>query len=245
MKRNALLVSQDRPSLRLLAALLDVLQIEQQTCLSSSEAVELLVHGHYSALVLDFDLPGAGQVARMAHMASPQRRSVVFAMVSAFTPVGGAFQSGVNFVLYKPLAYEQVARSLRAGQGFMKPNPRHSSRHQLEVLVYLQLGVAALPAIVLDLSEQGLALQAPEPLPPVQNVPLRFVLPGTSHLVEATGRVIWADDDGRAGMFFSGLTAASRQHLKNWLAKRGAKNKNAVRVLLPPHRARRSAHTSH
>ena len=42
-------------------------------------------------------------------------------MVSAFTPVGGAFQSGVNFVLYKPLAYEQVARSLRAGQGFMKP----------------------------------------------------------------------------------------------------------------------------
>src|SRR5271170_4300246 len=245
MKLNALVVSRDHPSLRVLAAVLDVLQIEHQTCHSSAEAVELLVHGHYSALVLDFDLPGAGQVARMAHMASSQRRPVVFAMVSAFTPVGGAFQSGVNFVLYKPMACEQVMRSVRAGQGFMKPNPRHSPRHPLEALVYLQLGVVALPAIVLDLSEQGLALQAPEPLPPVQNVPLRFVLPGTTHLVEATGKVIWADDDGRAGMFFSRLTPASRQHLKNWLAKRGAKTKNAVRVLLPPQRARRSAHASH
>jgi DNA-binding NtrC family response regulator len=104
MKLNALLVSQDRPSLRVLEALLDVLQIEHQTCQSASEAVELMVHGHRSALMMDFDLPGAGQVAQMARMASAQRRPVVFAMVSAFTPVGGAFQSGVNFVLYKPLA---------------------------------------------------------------------------------------------------------------------------------------------
>jgi len=245
MKMNALVMSRDHPSLRVLAAILDVLEIEHQTCPSSADAVELLVHGHHSALVLDFDMPGAGQVARMARTLSPQRRPVVFGMVSAFTPVGGAFQSGVNFVLYKPLVCEQVIRSLRAGQGFMKPNPRRSPRHPLEALVYLQFGVAALPAIVLDLSEQGLALQAPEPLPPVQNVPLRFVLPGTSHLIEATGEVIWADDDGRAGVFFSGLTPVSRGHLRNWLTKRGAKAKNAVKVLLPPQRTRRSAHTSH
>jgi len=245
MKLNALLVSQDRPSVQVLEALLDVLHVEHQTCLSSSEAVELLVHGHFSALVLDFDLPGAGQVARMARMASPQRKPVVFAMVGAFTPVGGAFQSEVNFVLYKPLAYEQVARSLHAGQRFMKPNPRHSPRHPLEALVYLQLPVTTLPAIVLDLSEQGLALQALEPLPAMRNVPLRFVLPETSHLVEAIGKVIWAEDDGRAGMFFSRLTPASRHHLKNWLAKRGANTKNAVRVLLPPQKAHRSTPTSH
>jgi hypothetical protein len=245
MKLNALVMSRDQPSLRVLAAVLDVLEIEHQTCLSSAEAVELLVHGHHSALILDFDLPGAGQVARMARMASPQRRPVVFAMVSAFTPVGGAFQSGVNFVLYKPMVCEQVMRSLRAGERFMKPNPRHSPRHPLEALVYLQLGVAALPAIVLDLSEQGLALQATEPLAQLQNIPLHFVLPGTSHLVEATGEVIWADDDGRAGIFFSDLNAASRSHLSNWLAKRGAKTKNAVRVLLPASRTRRSAHSSH
>ena len=244
MKLTALLVSRDRPSLRVLTALLDVLQIEHQTCYSSADAVEWLVRGHHSALIVDFDLVGAGQVARMAPMATPRRKPAVYAMVSAFTPVGGAFQSGVNFVLYKPLIYEQVARSLHAGQRLMRPNPRHSHRHPLEALVHLQLGTAGLPAIMLDLSEQGLALQAPEPLPAVHNVPLHFYLPGTPHLVEGIGKVIWTDDDGRAGMFFSRLTPASRHHLKNWLAKRGSKTKDAVRVLLPQ-KSRRYVPASH
>jgi len=39
MKRNALVMSRDHPSLRVLAAVLDVLEIEHQTCLSSAEAV--------------------------------------------------------------------------------------------------------------------------------------------------------------------------------------------------------------
>lgn len=245
MKLNALLMSKDQPALRVLAVALDRLEIERQICLSAAEAMELLVQGHYSALVLDFALPGAAQVAKMARMASPQRRPVVFAMLGILSPVCGAFQAGVNFVVYKPLVFEQVTRALRAGQGFMRSNRQNSPRHKLEALVYLQLGVAALPAIVLDLSEQGLALQAAEPLPPVQNVPLRFVLPGTTCMVEATGEVIWADDDGRAGMFFSHLTAVSRRYLKDWLAKQGANGKDAVRVLLPPGKVRHSVHTSH
>ena len=74
--------------------------------------------------------------------------------------------------------------------------------------------------MVLDLNQNGMALQAPEPLPPVQQVPLRFVLPGTSHMVEGMGEVVWADDGGRAGMLFSRLTPASRKYLKQWFGKR-------------------------
>ncbi len=244
MKLNALLMSRNQSALRLLAAALDELAIERQICFSAAEGMELLVQGHHSAVVLDFALPGAAQVAKMARMASPQRRPVVFAMLGVLTPVCGAFQAGVNFVLYKPLVFEQVTRALRAGQGFMPRNRQNAPRHELEALVYLQLGVAALPAIVLDLSEQGLALQAAEPLPPVQNVPLRFVLPGTTCMVEATGEVIWADDDGRAGMFFSHLTPASRRYLRDWLAKKGASPKEAVRILLPPSKLRHPLHTS-
>jgi hypothetical protein len=42
-------------------------------------------------------------------------------------------------------------------------------------------------------------------------------------MVEGTGEVIWADDEGRAGLIFSHLTAASRKFLKIWLAKRSAR----------------------
>ena len=244
MKLHALLMCRNQASLRVLGPALEQLEFEGQTCASAAEAMECLLHGHFSALVLDFDLPGAAQVARMARVASPQNKPVVFAMIGVLTPVGGAFEAGVNLVLYKPLELDQITRSLKAARGFMHRDRRRSPRHPLEALVYLQCGVAGLPALLLDLSEQGMALQAAEPLPPVQQVPLRFVLPGTTHTVEATGEVIWSDDGGRAGMFFSQITPASRKHLREWLTRRHAKSKDAVRMLLRPQRSRRAAPTS-
>jgi len=240
MALNALLMSRDRQALRIVAAAFQEMGIEQKCCESASDAMELLVQGQYSSLVLDFDLPGAVQVGKLARMAMPQRRPVLFALLGPSTPTGDTAQAGANVVLYKPLDPEQVKCSLRAGREFMRPDRRQGARHRIETLVYLQFGIAAIPALVLDLSEQGLALQAAEALPPVRQVPLRFVLPGTTHMVEAMGEIIWSDDSGRAGLFFSQLKPTSRKYLKNWLIKHGAKKRDAVRVLLRPERARRS-----
>src|SRR6266568_2960896 len=184
MKRNALLMCRNQPSLRMLAGLLDELQVDQEMCVSADDAMESQLQGHYSALVLDFDLPGASHVARLARMAPANRRPVVFAMVGARTHVVDAFQAGANFMLYKPLVAEQAMRALRAGRVFMQPDRRTNPRHKLEALIYLQFGIAALPGLILDLSHRGLALQTAEPLPAANKVPLRFVLPGTSHMVE-------------------------------------------------------------
>jgi CheY-like chemotaxis protein len=244
MKRNALIMCRQQPPLRILAGLLDELSVEQEVCLSADEAVEMLVQGHYSALVLDFDLPGASQVARLARMAPAHHRPVVFAMVSPLTHVGEIFQAGANFMLYKPLAPEQVMRSLRAGRAFMRPDRRRSPRQKIEALVYLQFGIAALPGLILDLSQHGLSLQAPEPLPGVHKVPLRFVLPGTAHMVEGTGEVVWCDDEGRAGMLFSHLSAASRKYLRTWLAKRNVQ-KATGRGAARSDRSRISSMTAH
>jgi hypothetical protein len=150
-------------------------------------------------------------------------------MIGALTEISETFQAGANFIFYKPLAVDQIVRCLRAGRGFMRPDRRQSQRQSLESLVYLQFGIASLPAMVIDLNQNGLALLAPEPLPPVQQVPLRFVLPGTSHMVEGLGEVVWADDGGRAGMLFSRLTPASRKYLKLWFAKRESKKKMVAR----------------
>jgi CheY-like chemotaxis protein len=229
MPLNALVMCREQQSLRVLSAAMDDLQIEGQACDSAPEALDLMARGHYSALVLDFDLPNAVMVARMGRLAPAHRRPVVFAMIGALTEISGTFQAGANFVLFKPLVCEQILRSLRAGRGFMKSDHRRSPRHKLEALAYLQFGTGALPAMVLDLNEDGLALQAPEPLPPVQEVPLRFVLPGTPHLVEGLGEVIWVDDVGRAGILFTQLLPASQKHLKSWLAKRSGGKKAGSR----------------
>ncbi len=244
MVLNALLMCREQLSLRMLATALDEFQIEQEACLSVHETIELMTQGYYSALVLDFDLSGAAMVARMARMMPSHRRPVIFAMIAASTGIAGTFQAGANFVLYKPLVFEQIVRSLRAGRGFMQPDRRQSARQKLEALVYLQFGIAALPALVLDLNEEGMSLQVPEPLPPVPSVPFRFVLPGTSYMVEETGDMIWADDSGRIGMLYSQLSAASRKHLKTWLTKRSSRKRSNARTATRSERTRHSQSAS-
>ena len=244
MALNALLMCRDEQALRTLETALEKVEMEPEVCVSAPEALDLTVVRHYSALVLDFDLPGAATVARMARLAPSSRRPVIFGMIGASTEIAEAFQAGVNFIIYKPLAFKQIVRCLRAGRGFMRPDRRQSQRQPLESLVYLQFGIAALPAMVLDLNQNGLALQAPEPLPPVQQVPLRFVLPGTANMVEGMGEVIWADDGGRAGMLFSQLTPASRKYLKQWFVKQEGRKKPEGRSARSQ-KARRVAAGSH
>lgn len=227
MRLNALLMCRDQQALRLLTSALEELEIEQEVCLAAPDAIELLVQNHYSAIVLDFEVSGAAQVARLARAVPPKHRPVVFAMLGGLSDIGATFQAGANFVLYKPLNAEQIMRSLRAGRGFMQADRRRSPRLKLETIIYLQYGIAALPALMLDLNEQGLSLQAGEPLPAIQQVPLRFVLPGTNQMVEGTGEMIWADDSGRAGMLFVEMPTQSRKLLQAWLRKRAAKKRPA------------------
>ena len=99
------------------------------------------------------------------------------------------FQAGGNFVLYKPLDLMQVLHSFRAAQAFMQKDRRRASRQRSETLAYLQLPGGTIPALVQDVTEQGLSLQAAEPLMPLRGVPLRFLLPGTTNVVACDGRL--------------------------------------------------------
>jgi predicted secreted Zn-dependent protease len=58
------------------------------------------------------------------------------------------------------------------------------------------------------------------------NLAFRCVLPGTNVTLQGHADVIWASDQGRAGLFFSKLSATARKHLKQWLHKRSAYNKD-------------------
>ena len=245
MKLNALLMCRQHESLSVLLNTLEDLSIDGELCSSATDAMELLALGYYSALIVDFDVPGAAQVVHMARLAPAQRRPVVFAMIGARIDIGATFQAGANFVLYKPLVLEQVSHSMRAGRAFMRPDRRRSPRQKTESLVYLRFGdICPVPALVLELSQDGLSVQAAEPIPAAE-VPLRFILPGTSHLIEGTGEVMWADDSGRAGILFGDLSPATRRQLRNWLAKRSPKQLSRTRSSARAPKSRPTASPAH
>jgi len=72
-----------------------------------------------------------------------------------------------------------------------------------------------------------------------------FLLLQVNQQTQAVGEVIWSDDSGRAGLFFSQLKPNSRKYLNNWLLNRGAKKRDAVRILLRPDRVRKFPRLSH
>ena len=194
----------DQDAVHTLAGLLDQLGIKGEVCFSVPDVLDMMASSRYSAILLIL------KFRRRANRAEDQdrpagTRPVVFALIGALNQIAGAFASGPISSLYKPLARDQVLRSLRAGQAFMLPDRRRSQRHSLETLAYLQFGIAAMPALVLDVNDHGISIQSPEPLPGVREVRLRFVLPGTTEIVEATGDLLWADREGRAGMLFADM----------------------------------------
>ncbi|HEX8818142.1 MAG TPA: PilZ domain-containing protein [Terriglobales bacterium] len=234
MKPTALLISRDLEALFQLQSTLDGLEVGWQVCYSPEEALDAVVHTDFSLLVVDFELPHASQVARMARVAAPHRKVVAGAVVSGQTPMTTALQADLQFVLHKPLDPEEVEPCLHAYKRSMRSERRTTARPEMRALVQLQLEGRDLPALARDVSEHGIALQAVEPLPRTRDVLVRFLLPGTKHKVESLCEVIWSEQDGRAGLFFSSLTPQSRKHLRQWLAQHHSNPKNAVRVLLPP-----------
>jgi len=249
MRQAAAVLCHDKPSLQTLQATLQQLGVEPMNCASHQDALQLVVSGRCSTLIVDFDSAGAEEAIRMAALLPPTQKPTLLAVASRVWPgTGRAFQSGASRILYRPLDAEQIKAALSASaltaKGTAKASHRKSARYELKTLIYLQLEHSTLPAITIDIGEHGLALQASEPVPMNSNVPFQCLLPGTDFTLHGHADVIWASEHGRAGLFFSQLAPAARKHLKLWLSRRAhhkhhgkkdhGKDKNTVQELLPP-----------
>jgi len=234
MRKPAAVLCHDKKSLQVLTDTLNQLGIELRNCRSNQEALELVVAGECSTLIVDFDLPGAEEAIRMAALLPPEQKPTLLAVASRAWPgTGQAFQSGASRILYRPLQPELVKDALKPSKK-SNANRRKSARYDVKTLVYLELEHGTLAGVSIDIGEHGLALQASEPIPVKSNVAFRCELPGTHVTFNGHADVIWASDQGRAGLFFSKLSAPAHKHLKQWLAKRGAQSKHGVRELMPP-----------
>ena len=74
-------------------------------------------------------------------------------------------------------------------------------------------------ALLLDLSERGMGVQALSSAPIGNTTSLHFDLPETGGRVEAIGRIAWTDNSGRLGIRFEEIAESGRVHLAQWLAR--------------------------
>lgn len=99
---------------------------------------------------------------------------------------------------------------------------RRTVRQKLHSPVYAsfnrpETGIVVDLSELLDLNEEGFAVQTGEKLEVNRALTLCLELPETKSYIHGRGQVIWSDDTGRGGIRFAALPENSRRILKEWL----------------------------
>ncbi|HUR37300.1 MAG TPA: PilZ domain-containing protein, partial [Terriglobales bacterium] len=154
------------------------------------------------------------------------QKTVAVGITSDYGSMKSVFDSGATFVLSKPLPLEDARRILRISKGVLTRAVRRFLRLPVENLATVTIG-DHVEAIILNVSQGGIALHAPQDLIMGQMVYTSFLLPDTFDLIESMAQVMWVEPGGRAGVEFRSLTTEAQQMLQKWIRER-AKAQNVI-----------------
>ncbi|HZQ92390.1 MAG TPA: PilZ domain-containing protein [Terriglobales bacterium] len=217
---SALVFSRDPEVRDALAAALAEAGFTAEICPEPASAVLELARHKFDAAVLDCDAESGDYLSDLLrHMREVTLNSklVVVSVVGNLSLLQKAFHEGASFVLSKPLAPEVTRRTLRAVSGLLHRMARRFPRKNVSSLAMVTIDGVAEKAMMMQLGEGGMGLQALEPLEVQRTLQLRFEIPGTDELVEATGDIAWADPSGRVGVRFVEMSDVSRERLRQWV----------------------------
>jgi CheY-like chemotaxis protein len=235
MALTSLLVCADKKAVQTLSRLLRNLDIEVSRCDDAEAARKLLSTADFDALLVDcHDEEAACDLIAWVRQNAVKPNCVVLALLPAKVGHRDMFAAGANFVIYKPLSDERANACMTAARDLIERERRSGQR----VLLSGSASVACsdfekAPATLLDISEDGIAIQSERPLPSAGRIYLQFALPGQRSAVHIAGYLAWQDGLGRNGLRFAELPQASRRALREWIAMEAKRLKDAGHSKLP------------
>jgi PilZ domain-containing protein len=218
LRLDGLLCSNDAQVLGVMHKILSKFAIETEVCRELQPALEAVTHRRLDAVIVDWT---GGydpiRVVRAARKSSPNCNSTIVAMVNQGAETH-ALLVGANFMIPKPTNLDQAGRCMRAAYGTMLQQRRRAARVPVNIPVVARVAeIGMVKANITDLSIGGLALRCEKPLHSDWEVSVMFNLSG-AQLIRATGKVVNASPDGRAGIRFSFIPEEELSVLEDWLA---------------------------
>jgi DNA-binding NarL/FixJ family response regulator len=220
MTLSALLVCVDETAAQVLRRVLEELSIRVESCPDFARAAIRLAQERFDLVIVD-----GGSNAEVISMLRDTRLSrmndatLAVAVVDGQESIREMFSLGVNFVLYKPVAYERALSSLRAARAVMRKEKRKNARTTVHAHATADYAnVEQEKATLVDLAQDGMQVRFGKKLPPVSKVYFQFKLPEQTSNVRLSGQVVWQDWNGRAGFQFVDVPKASRRLLTDFLA---------------------------
>jgi len=232
MTLEALVVSPDPDTLRVLQSALGKLDVRVQVCTGTEGAREIMAEKKFDAIIIDCDdLPGGTEVLQQVRQERRNKSSVSFAILNGINNVRSVFQMGAGFVLQKPITITNALRSFHAAYGLMHRERRRYFRMPVEIPAKLNYGNGReMQVRTCNLSEGGMAIQAAAALPN-DLYRIQFTLPGTDITLSPKAELAWSDASGKAGVRFLELTLNAREQLENWLMQKMEERESSLNAV--------------
>jgi CheY-like chemotaxis protein len=223
MATQSLLLCNDADAVGVLRETLNELGIDAEVYDARETALDVLSRRRFDPIIIDCDMMDAdGAVMRKIRESGANRDAIALGIIRDDSQVRDVYSSGANFVLRKPVSYEEAGRVLRTARALVMRMRRHFLRCVVDTLAYARIDGMDDRPMLLDISEGGLAIQALEPLEPRRAFAVHFTLPGETEEFEAVAAGAWSDPSGRCGLRFLGMPPVQRERLKIWLERNGA-----------------------
>ncbi|MCU1303551.1 MAG: response regulator [Candidatus Sulfotelmatobacter sp.] len=221
MTLSTLLVCSDAAAVDVLRRVVEKLEMKVELCADPVRAAVRLAQERFDLIVLDCKTQRE-TIALLLESRSSRLNDSTLAVVvvQGQENIREMFSLGVNFVVYKPIAYERALSSLRAAQTLLYRDKRRKARaivHTQATVDYA--GGEQVRATLVDLAEDGMAVTFGKKLPPTSKVYFQFQLPGHKSTIRLSGQVVWQDWNGRAGVQFVDVPQTSRRIISEWLQK--------------------------
>jgi len=221
MNLSTLLVCADVAAVDVLRRVVEELDMKVELCADPARAAVRLAQERFDLIVLDCktkrDAIGLLIGSRSSRL---NDNTLAVVVVEGQENSREMFSLGVNFVVYKPIAYERALSSLRAAQTLLHRDKRYKARARVHTQATVDYaGGEQTRATLVDLAEDGMAVNFGTKLPPTCRVYFQFQLPGQKSTVRLSGQVVWQDWNGRAGVQFVDVPQTSRRILSEWLQK--------------------------
>ncbi len=219
MTLSALLVCVEEAPAEVLRRVLEELSIRVEPCPDFVRAAMRLAQERFDVVILDGDSNREViSLLRETRLSRLNDATLAVAVVAGQEHIRELFSLGINFVLYKPVAYDRAVSSLRAARAVMRKEKRKSARAAVHTQATVDYAnVQQDRATLIDLAQEGMQVQFGKKLPPTTKVYFQFKLPGQSASVRLSGQMMWQDWNGRAGVQFVDVPTSSRRLLTEFL----------------------------
>jgi len=220
MTLTALLVCVDKTAAEVLQRVLEELSIRVESCPDFARAGIRLAQERFDLVIVDGD-SNSDVISLLRETRTSRLNDSTLAVVVVLgqESIREMFSLGVNFVLYKPVAYDRALSSLRAARAVMRKEKRKSARAAVHAQATVDYAnVEREKATLVDLAESGMAVRFGKKLPPTSKVYFQFQLPGQKSSIRLSGQLVWQDWNGRGGVQFIDVPKASRKLLADYLS---------------------------